>query len=280
MTPDETWTPDALLDAAAGTSADADAYWRAVELLQRKDPETVWALVAPLADDPDPRRRALVPDVLRFLGGRPQPLLRRTVDLLRRMARPDEAPNVLTGIGTAFVDIDDPAAIEIMLPFARHAAPGVRESVVHAIMRHGGAEVVDALVALSADADVSVRDWATFALANLVREPGVEAFFDSETLREALVARLTDANEETRAEAALGLAVRGDARALPVVRAALEARPRFTHYIHAAEALAAPELCAPLRHLAATANDEEREAWEFAGLAEAIEACAANAHHD
>ncbi len=277
MTPDETWTAAALLDAAARTPADADAYWRTVELLQRKDPETVWSLVAPLAADPEPRLRALVPDVLRFLGGRPQPLLNETVALLGRMARPDESPNVLTAIGTAFVDIDDPAAIEIMLPFARHPDPGVREAVVHAVMRHGGAQVVEALIALSADDDVPVRDWATFALANLVREPGVEAFFDSAPLRDALAARLTDPHEETRAEAALGLAVRGDTRALPVVRAALEARPRFTHFIHAAEALADPELCAPLRHLAATASDEEREAWEFAGLAEAIEACAANA---
>ena len=65
---------------------------------------------------------------------------------------------------------------------------------------------MEALIALSADADADVRDWATFALGTL-------AAADTPELREALAARVEDADEDTRLEAVHGLALRGDTRA-------------------------------------------------------------------
>ena len=66
--------------------------------------------------------------------------------------------------------------------------------------------VLDALIALSGDAEDDVRDWATFALGTLAEA-------DDPALRDALAARLDDPDEATRLEAVHGLAVRGDARA-------------------------------------------------------------------
>ncbi len=69
-----------------------------------------------------------------------------------------------------------------------------------------GDEALNALIELSADADAKVRDWATFALGTLAEA-------DSPALRDALAARLDDADEDTRMEAVHGLALRGDERA-------------------------------------------------------------------
>jgi len=97
-----------------------------------------------------------------------------------------------------------------------HAAADVREAVAFALGGRPGPAALDALIALSADAEPRVRDWATFALGTLAEA-------DSAPLRDALAARLDDADEDTRLEAVHGLAVRGDARAEAPARALLAA---------------------------------------------------------
>jgi HEAT repeat protein len=61
------------------------------------------------------------------------------------------------------------------------------------------------LIDLSTDEVAKVRSWATFGLGFVARG-------DLPKIREALVARLKDADHETRGEAILGLAERGDTR--------------------------------------------------------------------
>jgi HEAT repeat protein len=55
------------------------------------------------------------------------------------------------------------------------------------------------LAKLTADEDEEVRDWATFGL-------GVLGDIDTVEIREALAARLSDANDDAREEAVVGLA--------------------------------------------------------------------------
>jgi HEAT repeat protein len=66
------------------------------------------------------------------------------------------------------------------------------------------------VIALSCDEDSNVRDWATFGLGSIID-------IDSTAIREALLARLKDDDDETRIEAIEGLALRGDARVVPVI---------------------------------------------------------------
>ena len=66
-------------------------------------------------------------------------------------------------------------------------------------MGHDDDRAVAALIALSADWDGDVRDWATFSLA-------VQIDRDTPEVREALAARLSDDHGDTRSEAIRGLA--------------------------------------------------------------------------
>lgn len=63
--------------------------------------------------------------------------------------------------------------------------------------------VVSALINLTRDSVDDIRDWATFGLAEM-------ADVDSTEVRTAFKQRLTDEHEDTRAEATVGLALRGD----------------------------------------------------------------------
>lgn len=63
--------------------------------------------------------------------------------------------------------------------------------------------VVSGLIGLTRDPVDDIRDWATFGLAEM-------ADVDSSEVRAAFKQRLTDEHEDTRAEATVGLALRGD----------------------------------------------------------------------
>jgi hypothetical protein len=107
-----------------------------------------------------------------------------------------------------------------VLAMAGHHDSEVRSAVVITLplLLHGDAptaELVDAAVALTADSDKRVRDYACFTLAEQWRE------VDTPSVREALAARLDDIDREARCEALVGLAYRHDPRALPRVRSAL-----------------------------------------------------------
>jgi HEAT repeat protein len=159
------------VEQAVSRTVDDDAYWNAIGSLQRSVPDEVWAFVAPLADDSDARLRALVPDVLRFVGGTARPLREQTVLLLKSMLERQQAPAVISAVATAFVDLAHPAAVDLLRPFISHPDAGVREAVVHGLLPVAE-RAISELVQLSRDDDKNVRNWATFGLGSRPRGPG------------------------------------------------------------------------------------------------------------
>ncbi|RII18383.1 putative lyase [Streptomyces sp. YIM 130001] len=101
-----------------------------------------------------------------------------------------------------------PSAVEDVLRFAGHPDAAVRRAVAFALHEHlagGESPGIPALVRLTTDPDTEVREWSVTALGRLGGDgPGV---------RTALAARRADADPATAAEAAHGLALRGDPRA-------------------------------------------------------------------
>lgn len=276
--PDESWSTQEVFEklCAEATSGveDDEAYHAHVRLLQQRDPAEVWRLVVPLATSTTPELQSLVPDVLRYLSGPDRPdsasRIDETVALFRAMLARDPAPGVIARIGLAFIDLGGESGLEIMLPFVGHADARVRAAVVHALLGLMDDRAIEALIRLSRDEQGSIRDWATFGLGTLLANPAEDTFLDSPSIREALAARLDDPHEDTRAEAVVGLAARGDRRALPVVLEALNGETFQMLYLDAARDLADPSLCVPLRRIAAEVrfDDGERERLE-----EALAAC-------
>jgi len=111
---------------------------------------------------------------------------------------------------------------------------------------------VVALLELSRDEDAAIRDWATFGL-------GQQLEVDSPAVRDALFANLDDSDEDsdTAAEAALGLARRGDARVFDVLVRELLHSHVGRLYVEAAGELADPRLLPLLQDLRAGGWQDE-----------------------
>lgn len=190
---------------------DQDDWVEAVlALWARGDEETFQAAAAWCASD-DPMRQAFAADVLAQLGFGNEglgPFAARSLPLLRELSREAREPELIQAVVLGLGHHGDPAVLPEILRHAGHPDAEVRNQValsLFGLVPGDHAEGIDALIALSRDADPHVRDWATTALAD------VDA--DTDEIREALAARLTDQDVETSAEAARGLAIRQDPRA-------------------------------------------------------------------
>jgi methionyl-tRNA formyltransferase len=163
--------------------------------------------LAPLARDDDPRARSVAAYVAGQLGAAVRTQPAESAALLDEMGEQESHPRVLAVIAEAFGHLGEPWGLSWLLRLRRHPDAGVRDGVVSALAGRTNPLATDALIELSADPDPAIRDWATFALGALAPQ-------DSPELRDALAARLDDADPEARIEAVHGLALRGDARAV------------------------------------------------------------------
>lgn len=243
-----------------------EAYWALVEALWDRDPQEVWAALAPLEGAEDPRLQQLVPDVLSRLGHEGQPLFFETLEVFQRMVARGPRADVLAAIAQACARFHDPSIAPLLAPHARHPDRAVREAVLHALRRSAHPRALEALIHLSADEAPELREWATFALGS--QEPLV----DGADVRAALAARLTDAHAPARDEAVVGLGLRRDPRALGPLKAQLERGFGGQALFDAARALASPLLLPALTSLAATTSRALSEE-DRAALAAALEAC-------
>lgn len=107
--------------------------------------------------------------------------------------------------------------------------------------------IVDAMIALTTDADSTVRDWSCFGLGQLEAR--------SQPALDALAARLSDPHGDTRCEALWALAHAGDPRA----QEHLLQRLARDSAVCELELKAAAELASPALHPSLLALDEE---WE------------------
>jgi HEAT repeat protein len=134
--------------------------------------------------------------------------------LLSMVADPEAA--VIEAVVHALGQRQDARTIEALGRVAVHEASNVRWAVATALedlIADERAERV--LLALMKDSDTSVRDRATFAVGSL-------SDHDTPRIRAALAERLRDEDTCVAHEAALGLARRRDARAIPYIAVAVE----------------------------------------------------------
>ncbi|MCB9668215.1 MAG: HEAT repeat domain-containing protein [Alphaproteobacteria bacterium] len=189
---------DELFAQALGS--DEGSRWTAISALHRSADPAVLPRAAGLLDDPDPAARTAGADVLAQHG-----LGRATCLglLLGRLVVEDD-PEVLAALATGLGHHDDPRIAPAVLALVGHRDADVRLGATLALATAPDPRALEALLALMADPDPDVRDWATFAVGSQRDE-------DTPAVREALWARLEDGHEDTRGEALVGLARRGEA---------------------------------------------------------------------
>ncbi|WP_246238363.1 ankyrin repeat domain-containing protein [Acrocarpospora corrugata] len=198
--------------------AGGETWWAAVRSAQnRRDAETFGAAVE-LCASSDPLTRDFGVNVLSQFGftADDRPYLERALPVLQRLAEREQDPRVVESVLSALGQQRDPRALPEVLAIVGRPGRVCTASdpiALSAVLPPAHAEGVATLIALSRDPSAEVRDYATAGLAALDH--------DDQGIREALAARIADTDLGTAAEAAAGLAARGDRRAIQAIHRVL-----------------------------------------------------------
>jgi HEAT repeat protein len=181
-----------------------------------------------------------------MVNGHPEHAAEATQALSRLLADA-EHPHLEWSIADALRLAWHASAVEPLLRLVDSASANVRRSVAEGLGSAMSEELapagVEALVRLSEDPDASVRNWATFSLAQLDD--------DSAPVHGALRARVDDPDYDTRSEALAALARRHDRDVVDRLAAELGADSVGRLMVEAAAELSDPALLEPLLGLQA-----------------------------
>lgn len=209
-----------LLDARAAVdqadSCDFPApYWTSIWALQIRRDASLLAQLRELAPSDAPPDRRLAADAVAQGHTGKEALSAQCADLLIEMLHREEHPLVLAAIAVALGHHRAPAAVAPLARWRHHPDAAVRYAIVQGLLCQESALALESLLELSRDTDREVRNWATFGLGSMVEA-------DSETIRDALLARAAEADDEISGEALVGLARRGDLRVVPLLIEAIQ----------------------------------------------------------
>jgi HEAT repeat protein len=199
------------LFAVVVSEQDDDARWTAIQELHALGTREVFERAVQLCSSENAAERVAGADILGQLNTFADDAMRTLVSMLD-----DADAKVIESAIHALGQQQNALTIDALARAAQHEASNVRWAVATALedlIADERAERV--LLALMRDGDTSVRDRATFAVGSL-------SDHDTPRIRAALFERLRDADAAVANEAALGLARRRDARAIPYIAVAIE----------------------------------------------------------
>lgn len=191
---------------------DDDSRWGAIRQLHALGTREVFERAGQLCRSREAAERVAGADILGQLTAFSDEAMKILLEMID-----DGDAAVVEAVVHAFGQRQDARTIDALARVAAHDASNVRWAVATAledlIADDERAERV--LLTLMKDPDTSVRDRATFAVGSL-------SDHDTPRIRAALAERLRDDDRCVAHEAALGLARRRDARAIPYIAIAVE----------------------------------------------------------
>jgi HEAT repeat protein len=219
-------TVEEIVSAALAPSCEeySDEYWSDVIILQHRMGTDLLAKMQRFITQGDERHRQLAADVVAQGRVASKQISEQCVQLLLKALKDEESHRVLVAICHALGHHKSADAVGALTKLQSHPDADVRLALVHGLSCQDDSVAIAALILLSADPDRDVRNWATFGLGSMTE-------VDSVPLREALVTRATDEDEEISGEALVGLALRADTRVaaplLEVINALHESQREF-----------------------------------------------------
>lgn len=243
------------LFAVVVREADDDSRWGAIQQLHALGTREVFERAVQLCRSAAPQERVAGADILGQLNAFSDEAMKTLLSMLD-----DADATVVEAVVHALAQRQDARTIDALTRAATHDASNVRWAVATALEDLIGDERAErVLLALMKDSDTSVRDRATFAVGSL-------SDHDTPRIRAALAERLRDDDRCVAHEAALGLARRRDARAIPYIAVAVESADGEIE--EAADEITSPDMLGELLKARDTLGNA-------AGLSTLIERCRA-----
>ncbi len=188
-----------------------------------------------LCQSPDSTVREQGAFVLGQLGTPERPFSEESTPVLVDLLDNDPVEDVRASAAFALGHLGNPKAVSSLIAHADDGSAEIRHGLAFSLGSFNEPDVVAPLITLSADTDYDVRNWATFSLGTCIE-------MDTEALRDALVARLSEEDAEIRGEALIGLAKRKDARVLEPLKRELSGEFWGGWCLEAAELMGDPAL--------------------------------------
>jgi HEAT repeat protein len=221
---------------------DDDARWIAIQELHALGTREVFEHAVRLCSSSIAKERVAGADVLGQLSAWTDDSIPMLMNLLG-----DAETCVIESAVHALSQNQDARTIDALSRVAQHDASNVRWAVATALEDLIGDERAErVLLTLMRDGDTSVRDRATFAVGSL-------SDHDTPRIRAALAERLRDEDRAVAHEAALGLARRRDARAIPYIAVAVESADSDIE--EAADEITSPDMLTELLKARDAAGD-------------------------
>lgn len=191
-------------------------YWGPIQILHCRADNEVIASGARLLLAEDKHSRMLGANILSQVAFGDPTKGDAAGELLFAAIETEQDSDVITDLAYALGHTPYLRACPRLIALGKHASEDVRLAVAYALPMHCEVpDTIPALITLSKDQDVDVRDWATFGL-------GSQLDIDLPEIRNALADRLDDPHHDARGEAIVGLAKRGDTRVIPALLKELE----------------------------------------------------------
>jgi HEAT repeat protein len=254
----------ATLAALAMDEPDKDLARQALAILHYRGTSLEFEIARELAADRDPVRRSLAADIMGQLGWDDRTFLEETVDILLTLLD-DSDSGVVADAAIALGFRNHPRATPRLLRQLTDPDADVRLGVVHGPSMHNDLDAIRGLIRLTTDDDRDVRDWATFGLGSLTD-------VDIPELQDALLARMSEDDDEIRGEALVGLARCRHPDALGLVRDELNRPFAGDWSIEAAQLLADSSLYPALQAVWKSLSPED-EAHFRRSFDAALDAC-------
>jgi HEAT repeat protein len=201
------------------TEIQNEAYWAVISAGHASTPQTMFDTCVEWVAHPDPFWRCAALDILAQLGPS-RPMHDGSMPIIF-MALRDKEESVVTSalFAIGHLNTEAPAYSETTMRSLNNlvASPSakIRRAAVSALSARNFPAAIPGLIKLTCDTQRGIRDWATFELESISE-------LDTKELRDALIARLNDEDDNTRQEAMVGLAQRKDMRAAATIRRELE----------------------------------------------------------
>ena len=219
----------------------SEDHWDYIVALHFRPEAAVFQAASDWCAASDSSLRSLGADAFGQLGVWDRPFREESIPILWSLLE-DPSVDVLTSTIHALGHLSIAGVEARLLPLLGHESAEVRHSIACAIGTIESDLAVNMLIQLSDDSDTDVRNWATFGLGSLIE-------MDTEEIRDALLRRLADPDDETRGEAFVGLARRQDKRIVTPMLGELRSDCVGTLAVEAARDIADPRLLDTLKEL-------------------------------
>ena len=255
---------DALFDVACN-SVDEDTRWKAISRLHFVGGEDAFQKCLQLLRSTNIKHKIAAVDILAQLmdpdridaadsdGTKYKRLHpRKTIDVLLNVVTSASDEDLLASIFYAMGHNKSQRAVSSLVAHKNHFNSDIRYAVCFALLTNTDKDSIFALIDLSKDEDEDVRNWATFGLAQQID-------LNTPYIRNALWNRVSDRNNEIRAEAILGLSRRQDKSSIELIicelHNAIEKGECWDQIIEAAFYMPDPRYCEYLEILKSKKSD-------------------------